>query len=666
MSQPSPAAPTARALDHVPTRRAWPARPLPALLAYLLLFALLCLPWLATATRAIPINTPFVRGDTRLLTWILWWVATSLTGDPSGVYDAPINHPAPEQLTGSEHFAGLQVLFLPVWAATGNPFLAMNAILFLGYPLAAFAMCRLLLALGFAPGVAWVSGLAFALGANQVPAQVHHLHVLALWLPATALALHRLRDAPTVRSALLFGAIFLLACFTAYYTVAVLLPVVGLWSAAELLRRRPGRARFLGLAGASAAACLAALAAASLPYLTRAAGGVPPDRLDAAVRLGTTLLAAYLHAAPAVIFGGTSLVLGVLGCVGLLDARLRGITLLALALVATGVFLVQGLALDAVAALPPSSLTELLRIPLRFVRMVIRYAAIAGFGLALLGAVALQLATRRLPRLAAAALLAVVALVVTVERGRHLWQQDTETSAAWTTDAAAYDRVAQIAAEEGRGPLLELPLFMSGYSLQPEAMMGAMRHRLPLVSGHTGYLPPHRPLVDAAARRLPDPAALQELVDMTGVRWILLRPASSWASPKARERFLRALSAVEDVGPTWSIDGWTLLAVRRAPVRPELFAAIARGALPAAPDAAPAPGPRATGPTPRAARRPELGEAAAGTRRRVPPRRPRPGRAAPAGAASARARRRSCASPRRPSCADRPRSCAGRRSSRPA
>ncbi len=68
--------------------------------------------------------------------------------------------------------------------------------------------------------------------------------------------------------------------------------------------------------------------------------------------------------------------------------------------------------------------------------------------------------------------------------------QELNASAALTTDAQVYDRVAEIAAREGRGPLPELPLSSFGRSQQPEAMMGAMRHRLPLVTGDTRYLPP--------------------------------------------------------------------------------------------------------------------------------------------------------------------------------
>lgn len=148
-------------------------------LGYAAVFATLCWPWLSVATEAVPINTSYARPDTHLITWILWWVEHSLTQNPAGILDAPINYPATHQLTGSEHFAALQIVFLPVYELTGNAVLALNAVLFLSYPLAALLMNRLLIALGFTSLVAWVVGLVFALGALQVPTHVHMLHTLA-------------------------------------------------------------------------------------------------------------------------------------------------------------------------------------------------------------------------------------------------------------------------------------------------------------------------------------------------------------------------------------------------------------------------------------------------------------------------------------------------------
>ncbi|MEW6270961.1 MAG: hypothetical protein AB1689_16885 [Thermodesulfobacteriota bacterium] len=554
--------------------------PLASLLAYLVLFAALSLRWLASAAEGIPINTVYARGDTRLLTWILWWVSRSITGDAGSVLDAPINYPATGQLTGSEHFAALQLLFFPAFAATGNAVLAVNLVLFLAYPLAAWLMSRLLVGLRFDPLVACVVGLAFALGAHQVPTHVHQMHVLPLYLPAVALALHRLREAQDARALLPLVAVFGLACLTAYYTVAVLVQVVVLWTGTELLRRRPGRLRFALQVGIVVTGCLGLLWLASRPYLMRARLVGSLADVEATVRLMAAMSSVHLRLGAVEIFGAVSLVLAVAGCAGLLARRRRPIALLGIALVAAGAFLVCGGGLTVVSALPPSPLTDLLRLSVTFIRALSRYAVIVGFGVALLGAVGLHLATRALPRAGAAILLAFVALAVVGERGRRLWTQDIEHIRAVTSDAPVYARVAAITAQAGRGPLLELPLSSFGYSLQPEAMMGSMQHELPLVSGHTGYLPPHRPVVDATIERLPAEGALQDLVDMTRVGWILLRPARYWADVETRASFARELTSLSGVGPAWEIDGWTLLAVRREPRHADWFDAIARGDLP--------------------------------------------------------------------------------------
>ena len=39
------------------------------------------------------------------LVWIVWWVSHALRTDPTALYDAPINYPAPLQLTGSSNFS---------------------------------------------------------------------------------------------------------------------------------------------------------------------------------------------------------------------------------------------------------------------------------------------------------------------------------------------------------------------------------------------------------------------------------------------------------------------------------------------------------------------------------------------------------------------------------
>ena len=544
---------------------------------YLAAFAVLTAPWLAQAAHAIPINSPYARGDTRLLTWILWWVSNALLNDPRVVVDAPINYPAPAQLTGSEHFAGLQVVFFPIWLLTRNPVLALNAVLFLAYPLAALAMNRLLTALGVSRGVAWVAGLAYALGALQAPAHVHLLHTLAFFPPAAVLALHRLRERPDARRAAPLAALLLLAFFSAYYTTAILLAVLLVCGVAALRRPLPDARRFALVAGSCVAGALLVLAIASQPYLARGATVEASGDAMATARNVSVMSTAYVLLSPVEVFGATALLLGVAGIAALRVPRLRPLAALGLALVAAGVFLLAGGPAAVVHLLPGGPLTDAAQTSLSFFRIAVRWTVVSGLGLAFLGAAALEAACARLSPGAGRLLLASVVALLLADRGRLLWEQTLDTPAALTSDAEAYHALARVVQRDGGGPLLEVPLASLGRSLQPEAMLGEIAHGQPLIVGHTGYLPPHRAAVDAAIARLPADDAVQDLVDMTLLRWVVVRPAEDWDWPGARARYLERIERVPGVHRVADVNGWSVLEIDRTPVHRERFAAIAQG-----------------------------------------------------------------------------------------
>jgi hypothetical protein len=112
--------------------------------------------------------------------------------------------------------------------------------------------------------------------------------------------------------------------------------------------------------------------------------------------------------------------------------------------------------------------------------------------------------------------------------------------------------------------------------LESDDMIGSMAHWLPLVGGHTGYEPLHRQVLLDVLRALPDAEALDELVDLTHVRWLLLRPPDYWREPATVERLL----ALPGVSPVLVRDGWTLARVERPVRRPEWYQAIAAGYRP--------------------------------------------------------------------------------------
>jgi hypothetical protein len=87
-------------------------------------------------------------------------------------------------------------------------------------------------------------------------------------------------------------------------------------------------------------------------------------------------------------------------------------------------------------------------------------------------------------------------------------------------------------ASDGEGaPLLELPIgpdlgAFRRNAMAARAMYFSTYHWLPTLNGHTGYPPASYALIEGQAAKLPDPSALQVLVDCTGLRWILVHGLS--------------------------------------------------------------------------------------------------------------------------------------------
>src|SRR5581483_4549486 len=220
----------------------------------------------------------------------------------------------------------------------------------------------------------------------------------------------------------------------------------------------------------------------------------------------------------------------------------------------------------------PSPLSELLG----FYRFPWRFLVLFGFGIALLAGAGAEAAGRRFgARRATAASLAAAAILLVADGGKMMWVPlDRVTAIA--RDAGAYRAVGAIARANGEGPLAEVPRIGTARTdWQYDALLGSMLHGQPLVTGYTGYAPPHSGLVDSWLAELPSPVALADLADATQLRWLLVRPESDWADPVARRRLLAELDRNPEVGPPFEIGSWTLRRIDRAPRHPEWFAALA-------------------------------------------------------------------------------------------
>jgi hypothetical protein len=496
-----------------------------------------------------------------------------LATDPSQLYDMPLNHPAPLQLTGSEHLLSTQLAFAPVFWSTGNAVLAASVATFLAYPLAATAMYWLACVLGCGRSVAVVAGLALALGAGQTPAHFHLLQVLVLYLPLVAGTITRLREEPTLARALAGGVVCLLAFFSSYYTAVLAAFVVAVWIAAEACRPLPARGRFLVRASLAALVPALLLGAFSLPWAQRPEAAAVLSSAGSPTYDAGVAAQARFYSATA---GPLLRLLAVAGLIGLAAAPpARTLASRGLLLAVVGGVLMLGPSQRIGDVTVPLPFGWLAATPLKFVRYPTRFLGLVVFGRALLVAGGLETVRRLLPRRLGAVL--AIGLAVVVAR-RAFLIPGNRLDHVTSVELPIYDVVARKARELGDGPLLEMPVLLQMEHKRltdADAMIGATRHWQPLVTGHTGYSPPHRQLVDFLLRWLPAPEAAQTLVDVTHVRWLLLRPLAEWPPAMAPQR--TRLATAPWARQVAGLDGWLLLQVTLPPQHDSYFTAVADG-----------------------------------------------------------------------------------------
>lgn len=545
---------------------------------YALLLVVLMGPRLGELATRLP-RAPN-QSDAQLIAWILSWVAHA-TADPAATVLSPnINHPAPAQLTGSDWFLSPQLLFAPLLWITGNAVLALNLTGLALYWLAGVCCERLLRALGSAPLAAFAAGTAYLLGAYGVPFNVHILQFPPFLLPALALALTRLRQTPDARRAAVVAFVFTCALLCSMYA-AILAAVLGLaWAGFELARPLPERRRFFVLGLAAALIAGATVVPLAHAYLARAATQDlprPPTRsVLPFLELGSPLFLGFVFRQ---MRAEVALVLiGLAGLAGFVrrDPLARRVVPVALACMVAGYLLGTGVPYE----LRDSALGALFRA----VRYPHRFAIVSSFGATLMVAAGIATLSARLPHvLRHTPALAVLALVL-LGRATFAPEDGMREVAALGRDLGVHRAVAKIVDAEGRGAMLVLPSY--GVSdrrpddtelLEPDAMLASTVHWLPLVDGYTGHQPAHRLLLVSLVRALPGREALADLVDLTHLRWILLRPAAIWPESAPRRPFEDALRALPDVGRSWDFDGWTLLEVVRRPGHADWFASVASG-----------------------------------------------------------------------------------------
>ena len=155
-------------------------------------------------------------------------------------------------------------------------------------------------------------------------------------------------------------------------------------------------------------------------------------------------------------------------------------------------------------------------LPVSSLRQTPRFAALTKLGGALLIGIAVGTWIPRLPRLAQVAALAALALLLPLEH----WQPPLYGSRLPVGDEVP--AVHRWLATEGRGPLVELPLFAKKrfWALY---LYFSTYHWRPVPIGRTSFYPPSHELLAATLARFPDDLSI-EVLDRLQVRTVVVHP----------------------------------------------------------------------------------------------------------------------------------------------
>lgn len=545
------------------------ASALGAFLLYALAVPWLLRPWFASGNllphAAGPIGA-MADADLLLNLWILAWTAHTALVDPMRLFDGNIYHPAPGAILGSENMLGHLPVTAPLLVLMDGDALRM----FEGFLVESFALAGLGMFLYVRHHTrsfpaALFAGAAYTFTAFRVQTLPQPQYLGSAWLPLALLFVDLWLEQE--RRCWLVGlasalALQALSCVYLGFFALIGVPIyalVRLCSAPHPLRSGVG----LALAGAVATS---ALLPAAWPYLAaRAQGRIPAFDIAlirpfswmpwqyasleflsrmGPVTLGILLLGGVSNLARRAGLGqspsaadpgkGTALrvVNGPFSRVNFFSP-IAGLTAMALVAVLLSAGPDLGLPGGSVLPLPYRLLHAFvpgfssIRVPIRFSLLVASaLAALAGFAAAKL------LARLSRGRALLTALLLVAACVWTAAPRPSA----TMPSGIGTSAAPAH---LWLVRNVGIGPVLEIPGPTDaddpiGNLRNARAMVASTLGFWSLLNGYTAYPPPAAGLVAAAVRDLPEPHALQRLVDLTGLRWILVRRETLAPAEKAR------------------------------------------------------------------------------------------------------------------------------------
>jgi len=494
-------------------------------------------------------------GDPMLNTTILAWDADRLAHAFRGFWDAPFLFPHRHTLAYSEHLLGVAWFTSPIVWLTRSAVFAYNAAYIASYALAGLGMFLLVRSLVGRTDAALLAGLVFELAPYRL-AQSTHLQVLMNgWMPIALWALHRFLDRGDRRWLAAFvGAYAILGLSNGYYFYFFAVPV--------LIVVCVEHKRFAELAAAACVLAAIVIPIALVYYGLQQQHGFART-IDDLSGLSARFSDYFRVGADAWTWRG------------LLDRGSAerelfpgfvaiGFAILAVLVVRTRI--VATYALVTIAAVWLSMGTGggpayawLFRHLAGFngLRVPARFASVVMLGLSVLAGAGFAWVLAKLPRTYGVAWTVAIAAIVLLEGQHGVALTRVPPIAPW--DRVAYDWLRA----SPPGGTLELPIaqeddfhpFTTRYQLE------AVRHRHPIVNGHSGWKSllqewlggPDSPLVDRA--QLPD--AVRGLRAI-GVRYVLLHD-ESYRSPSDAAAMANALRALGDqiaeehrFGRTWA------------------------------------------------------------------------------------------------------------------
>ena len=187
-------------------------------------------------------------GDPLLVTYLLWWNAHTLPLSHA-MWNAPFYWPLHDALALTEHGLGLSLIGTPIQWVGGSPLLAYNLLLIASVWWSGLAAHVLVQRLSNSTPAAVTAGLAYGFAPYRA-GQLAHLQVLASWwIPLALLGLHEYYRTGRARWLVLFGLSWLITGLTnGYFLFFVPVLLAACWGVLTPWRTRPAA----GLATAAA------------------------------------------------------------------------------------------------------------------------------------------------------------------------------------------------------------------------------------------------------------------------------------------------------------------------------------------------------------------------------------------------------------------------------